>query len=109
MSTRAKLVVAVLVACGYLLAVLGAVFWVAVSGLEAPDQALLDALIERRLGVVVLVLVFACVFFFLILRAAHEFLVQPVARATDAARPVVRTRARRAVRVTLRDIMGGSC
>ena len=82
MSTRAKLVVAVLVACGYLLAVLGAVFWVAVSGLEAPDQALLDALIERRLGVVVLVLVFACVFFFLILRAAHEFLVQPVARAS---------------------------
>jgi DNA polymerase-3 subunit epsilon len=89
MSTRAKLVVAVLVACGYLLAVLGAVFWVAVSGLEAPDQALLDALIERRLGVVVLVLVFACVFLFLILRAAHEFLVQPVARAAEEALALV--------------------
>ena len=89
MSTRAKLVVAVLVACGYLLAVLGAVFWVAVSGLEAPDQALLDALIERRLGVVVLVLVFACVFIFLILRAAHEFLVQPVARAAEEALALV--------------------
>ena len=47
MSTRAKLVVAVLVACGYLLAVLGAVFWVAVSGLEAPDQALLSVLPTR--------------------------------------------------------------
>lgn len=89
MSTRAKLVVAVLVACGYLLAVLGAVFWVAVSGLEAPDQAVVDALIERRLGVVVLVLVFACVFFFLILRAAHEFLVQPVARAAEEALALV--------------------
>ncbi len=89
MSTQAKLVVAVLVACGYLLAVLGAVFWVAVSGLEAPDQAVVDALIERRLGVVVLVLLFACVFFFLILRAAHEFLVQPVARAAEEALALV--------------------
>jgi len=80
-----KLVVAALVACSYLLAVVAAVLWVGASGLEAPDQALLDALIERRLGAVVMVLLFACVFFFLILRAAHGFLVQPVARAAEEA------------------------
>ncbi len=80
-----KLVVAVLVACSYLLAVVAAVLWIGASGLEAPEQALLDALIERRLGAVVMVLLFACVFFFLILRAAHGFLVQPVARAAEEA------------------------
>ena len=80
-----KLVVAALVACSYLLAVVAAVLWVGASGLEAPEQALLDALIERRLGAVVMVLLFACVFFFLILRAAHGFLVQPVARAAEEA------------------------
>jgi DNA polymerase-3 subunit epsilon len=80
-----KLVVAVLVACSYLLAVVAAVLWIGASSLEAPEQALLDALIERRLGAVVMVLLFACVFFFLILRAAHGFLVQPVARAAEEA------------------------
>jgi DNA polymerase-3 subunit epsilon len=80
-----KLVVAVLIACSYLLAVVAAVLWIGASSLEAPEQALLDALIERRLGAVVMVLLFACVFFFLILRAAHGFLVQPVARAAEEA------------------------
>ena len=89
MSTPGKLAAAVLIACGYLLAVVAAVFWIAVSGLEAPEQALLDTLIERRFGAVVMVLVFACVFFFLILRAAHGFLVQPVARAAEEALALV--------------------
>ncbi|MDK9704622.1 MAG: exonuclease domain-containing protein [Sulfuritalea sp.] len=95
MSSRAKLIVAVAIACIYLLAVLLAAGVVLGSGLEGQEQALFSALLERRLGVVLMVALFACVFLFLMLRAAHEFLVLPPARAAEEAaalleRPTVR-------------------
>jgi len=81
MNSRMKLVAAVLVACACLVAVLAASLTVLGSGLEGQERAVIEAILERRLGVVVMVVMFACVFLFLILRAVHEFLVLPPARA----------------------------
>ncbi len=85
MSSRAKLVAAVAVACAYLVAVLAAVFFVTGSGLEGQEQAAAEAVLDRRLGAVLMIVFIACVFLFLILRAAHEFLVLSPARAAEEA------------------------
>lgn len=84
-GTRGKLVGAVVVACAYLAAVVLALAYVAGAGLEGPDRAVVDAMLDRRLGALVMVFCFACVFLFLILHAAHGFLVQPLARAAEEA------------------------
>jgi DNA polymerase-3 subunit epsilon len=85
MNSRMKLVAAVLVACACLVAVLAASLTVLGSGLEGQERAVIEAVLERRLGVVVMIVIFACVFLFLILRAVHEFLVLPPARAAEEA------------------------
>ncbi len=85
MNSRMKLVAAVVIACACLVAVLAASLTVLGSGLEGQERAVIEAILERRLGVVVLVVMFACVFLFLILRAVHEFLVLPPARAAEEA------------------------
>ena len=85
MNSQAKLIAAVALGCAFLLAVLAAAGFVFGSGLEGPEQELFAALLERRLGAVVMVGFFACVFLFLIVRAAHEFLVLPPARAAEEA------------------------
>ena len=95
MSSPAKLIVAVAVASSFLLAVLAALWLVIGAGLEAPEQALLASLLERRLGALLMIVFAAGVFLFLILRAAHEFLLLPLARAAEEAaalleRPTVR-------------------
>jgi DNA polymerase-3 subunit epsilon len=84
-SSRTKLILAVAVACIYLLAVLLVAGFVLGSGLEGQEQALYSALLERRLGALLMIALFACVFLFLMLRAAHEFLVLPPARAAEEA------------------------
>ncbi|MCX7156933.1 MAG: exonuclease domain-containing protein [Rhodocyclales bacterium] len=85
MSSRAKLIIAAAVACIYLLAVLLAAGVILGSGLEGEEQALFSAVLERRLGAVVMIALVACVFLFLMLRAAHEFLVLPPARVAEEA------------------------
>ncbi len=85
MSSLAKLIAAVSVGCAFLLAVLAAAGFVFGSGLEGQEQELFAALLERRLGAVVMIAFFACVFLFLMLRAMHEFLVLPPARAAEEA------------------------
>jgi signal transduction histidine kinase len=85
MSSNAKLIAAVVLACACLLAVLLAAGVVLGSGLEAPEQALVDAVLDRRLGVLVMVVLFAFVFVFLMLRAIHDFLVLMPARAAEEA------------------------
>jgi len=84
-SSRAKLITAIAVACVFLLAVLLAAGVVIGSGLEAQEQALLADLVERRLGALLMIVLVACVFLFLMLRAVHEFLVLPPARAAEEA------------------------
>jgi DNA polymerase III subunit epsilon len=88
-SSRAKLVAAVALACAFMLAVLAAAGFVAGSGLEGQEQALLAAVLERRLGAVLMIVFVACVFLFLMLRAAHEFLVLPPARAAEEAKAML--------------------
>ncbi len=85
MCTRAKLVAAVVVASAYLAAVALALAYVAGAGLEGQERDVVTALVDRRLGALVMVFCFACVFLFLILRAVHGFLVQPLARAAEEA------------------------
>ncbi|KAF0167030.1 MAG: DNA polymerase III subunit epsilon [Rhodocyclaceae bacterium] len=85
MSSPAKLIVAAVVACIYLLVVLLAAGVVLGSGLEGEEQALFSAVLEHRLGAVVMIALVACVFLFLMLRAAHEFLVLLPARAAEEA------------------------
>jgi len=94
-SSRAKLVAAVAVACAFLLAVAAAAGFVAGSGLEGQEQALLAAVLERRLGAVLMILVVACVFLFLMLRATHEFLILPPARAAEEAAAMLKEPASR--------------
>ncbi len=89
MSTRAKLAAAVILACAYLLAVVAALATVYGAGLEGAEQALLAELLDRRLGALLMLIFVACVFLFLILRAAHEFLVQVPARAAEEAMALV--------------------
>ena len=89
MSSRAKLAVAVALASAFMLAVLGAAGFVAGSGLEGQEQAVLAAVLERRLGAVLMIVFVACVFLFLLLRAAHEFLVLPPARAAEEAKAML--------------------
>ena len=84
-NSRIKLVAAVAVACAYLAAVLAAAFVVTGSGLEGQEQAVMEAVLDRRLGAVLMTVFFACVFLFLILRGVHEFLVLPPARAAEEA------------------------
>ncbi|MDP2821104.1 MAG: exonuclease domain-containing protein [Sulfuritalea sp.] len=85
MSSQAKLITAVAVACVFLLAVLLAAGGVIGAGLEAQEQELLAAVLERRLGALLMIVFVACVFLFLMLRATHEFLVLPPARAAEEA------------------------
>ena len=85
MNSRAKLAVAVAVASAYLVAVLAAAFVVTGSGLEGQEKAAMEAVLDRRLGAVLMIVFIACVFLFLILRAVHEFLVLPPARAAEEA------------------------
>ncbi|MBK7767864.1 MAG: DNA polymerase III subunit epsilon [Sulfuritalea sp.] len=85
MSSQAKLIAAVALACAFLLAVLLVAGIVLGSGLEGQEQDLFAALLERRLGAIVMIALFACVFLFLMLRATHEFLVLPPARAAEEA------------------------
>lgn len=85
MNSRTKLAAAVVVACAFLLAVLAAAAFVVGAGLEGQEQALLASLVERRLGAVLMIVSLACVFLFLILRAAYEFLILPPARAAEEA------------------------
>jgi DNA polymerase-3 subunit epsilon len=94
-NSPAKLIAATVVACGFLVGVLAAAWTVLGSGLEVQEQALLAAVLDRRLGAVLMIVVFACVFLFLMLRAVYEFLVLPPARAAEEAaalleRPTVR-------------------
>jgi len=89
MSSRAKLIAAAAVACLYLLAVLLAAGFVLGSGLEGEERALFSAMLDRRLGVLLMIALFACVFLFLMLRAAHEFLVLMPARAAEEARAML--------------------
>ena len=84
-NSRIKLVAAVAVACAYLAAVLAAAFVVTGSGLEGQEQVVMEAVLDRRLGAVLMTVFFACVFLFLILRGVHEFLVLPPARAAEEA------------------------
>ncbi|MFH1871178.1 MAG: exonuclease domain-containing protein [Pseudomonadota bacterium] len=95
MNSPAKLIVAVAVACGFLVAVLAALWLVIGVGLEAPEQTLLAGLLERRVGALLMIVFAAWVFLFLMLRAAYEFLLLPLARAAEEAaalleRPTVR-------------------
>lgn len=95
MSSPAKLIIAVAVACGFLVAVLAALWLVIGSGPETPEQALLASLLERRVGALLMIVFAAWVFLFLMLRAAYEFLLLPLARAAEEAaalleRPTVR-------------------
>ena len=85
MDSRAKLIAAVAVACIFLLAILLAAAAVIGSGLEAPEQALLASVLERRFGAVLMIVLVACAFLFLMLRATHEFLVLLPARAAEEA------------------------
>ncbi|MDO8790027.1 MAG: exonuclease domain-containing protein [Sulfuritalea sp.] len=85
MQSQAKLLAAVAVACTFLLAALLAAAFVIGSGLEGREQALLASIVERRLGAVLMIVFVACVFLFLMLRAAHEFLVVLPARAAEEA------------------------
>ncbi|MCX7148218.1 MAG: exonuclease domain-containing protein [Rhodocyclales bacterium] len=85
MQSRAKLITAVAVASVFLLAVLLAAVEVIGSGLEGQEQALLASLLERRFGAVLMIVFVACIFLFLMLRAAHEFLVVLPARAAEEA------------------------
>jgi DNA polymerase-3 subunit epsilon len=82
-STRAKLLVAVAVACGFLLAVLLTAGFVIGAGLEEPERELFSALIERRFGALLMVVFAGCAFLFMMLRATHEILVLPAARAAE--------------------------
>jgi len=84
-NSRAKLVTAVTVACAYLLAVLAAALVVTGSGLEGQERAVMEAVLDRRLGALLMIVFIACVFLFLILRATHEFLVLAPARAAEEA------------------------
>jgi len=84
-QSQAKLLAAVAVACTFLLAVLLAAAFVIGSGLEVREQALLASVVERRFGAVLMIAFVACVFLFLMLRAAHEFLVVLPARAAEEA------------------------
>ncbi len=84
-NSRIKLVAVVAVACAYLAAVLAAAFVVTGSGLEGQEQVVMEAVLDRRLGAVLMTVFFACVFLFLILRGVHEFLVLPPARAAEEA------------------------
>jgi len=84
-SSVTKLIAVVVVACSFLLAVLLATGVVIGSGLEAQEQVLLAAVFERRLGALLMIVFVSCVFLFLMLRAAHEFLVLPPARAAEEA------------------------
>jgi DNA polymerase-3 subunit epsilon len=84
-NSRTKLAAAVAVGCTFLLAVLAAAAFVTGAGLEGQEQALLASLVERRLGAVLIIVLVACVFLFLILRATHEFLILPLARAAEEA------------------------
>ncbi|NJD33364.1 MAG: DNA polymerase III subunit epsilon [Betaproteobacteria bacterium] len=72
-----------------MLAVLAAAGFVAGSGLEGQEQAVLAAVLERRLGAVLMIVFVACVFLFLMLRAAYEFLVLPPARAAEEAKAML--------------------
>lgn len=85
MNSRGKLIAAFVIGCCFLLAVLLAVGVVIGSGLEAPERSLLGDLVARRLGAVLMIAFVACIFLFLMLRAAHEFLVLPPARAAEEA------------------------
>jgi DNA polymerase-3 subunit epsilon len=84
-NSPTKLIVAVVVACGFLVGVLAAAWAVMGSGLDAPQQALLADVLDRRLGALLMIVFAAGVFLFLMLRAAHEFLVLPPARAAEEA------------------------
>jgi DNA polymerase-3 subunit epsilon len=85
MSSQVKLIAAAVLACAYLLAVVLAAGAVLGSGLEAQEQVLLDALLDRRVGALVMIFLVASVFLFLMLRAVHEFLVLMPARAAEEA------------------------
>ncbi|MCM2289659.1 MAG: exonuclease domain-containing protein, partial [Sulfuritalea sp.] len=95
MNSRTKLAAAFVVGCAFLLAVLGAAAFVAGAGLEGQEQALLASLAERRLGAVLMIVFVACVFLFLILRATHEFLILPPARAAEQAAAMLEQRSTR--------------
>ena len=85
MSSPAKLLIAVPLACGFLVAVPAIMWMLMASGLEAQEQELLAAVLERRLGALLMIVFAACVFVFLLLRALHEFLLLPPARAAEEA------------------------
>ena len=85
MNSRAKLVAAAVVACGFLLTVLAAAGAVLGAGLEGTERASLAAVLERRLGGVLMVAFAACAFLLLMLRTLHEFLVLLPARAAEQA------------------------
>lgn len=106
MSTNAKLVVAVAAACAYLLAVLLACGFVLGSGLAGSEQAALAALLERRVGAVLMIAFAACAFLFVILRPVHEFLVVVLARAAEEANALLDDPARRLSLQGSRELQG---
>ena len=85
MNSQGKLIAAVALGSAFLLAVLLVAGIVFGSGLEGQEKELFAALLDRRLGAMVMIALFACVFLFLMLRATHEFLVLPPARAAEEA------------------------
>jgi DNA polymerase-3 subunit epsilon len=84
-SSHTKLFAAIIVAWGFVLALLLAAVFLLGSGLETEEHELLAAVFERRLGALLMILLAAGVFLFLMLRAAHEFLVMAPARAAEEA------------------------
>jgi DNA polymerase-3 subunit epsilon len=94
-NSATKLATAVAVGCAFLLAVLAAAAAITGIGLEGQEQALLSSLLERRLGALLMIVFVSCVFLFLILRAAHEFLVLAPARAAEEATALLKEPATR--------------
>jgi len=85
LSSPAKLIIAILFACGFLVAVPVVMWMLMGSGLDVQEQELLAAVVERRLGALLMIMFAACVFVFLLMRTLHEFLVLPPARAAEEA------------------------
>lgn len=95
MSPAIKLVLAIVGACAFLLALLLAVAAVVTAGTAAEERQLLRSLLDQHLGAVIMLLLIACGFAVAILRALHDWLVLAPARAAEEAGALVNNPGRR--------------
>lgn len=90
MSAKAKLVLATLLACGYLLgavAATGALLW---SDFSIEERILIEPIVEQRVGGILMALLVACGFAFILIRGLHQiYVLDPARRAEEVGALVV--------------------